>query len=137
MFQVDLEYRRAALHAAYGGQAQGGISTARNHDIILLFTGGQGKAHGNSDYWLDDDTFIYTGEGQRGDMEFLRGNAAIRDHGAAGRELHLFEYTRKGYVRYVGEMVNIDWYPEPGLDSDSRLRQWFTTEASLRAGSSM
>lgn len=40
--------------------------------------------------------FLYTGEGQVGDMEFVRGNCAIRDHASNGRDLLLFEALEKG-----------------------------------------
>jgi hypothetical protein len=48
--------------------------------FIFLFTGESGNQYGYQDGWKDDDTFEYTGEGQRGPMEFVRGNRAIRDH---------------------------------------------------------
>jgi 5-methylcytosine-specific restriction protein A len=47
--------------------------------------------------------FAYTGEGQKGDMTFARGNRAIRDHMANGRDLLLFEAMKpKGQYRFVG-----------------------------------
>ena len=80
MFEVGHEYRRRDLHAQYGGQGQGGISTPRSQPIILLFTSGRGEEHGYTDYWLDPDTLVYTGEGRYGDMVFVHGNVVIRDH---------------------------------------------------------
>lgn len=49
--------------------------------------------------------FEYTGEGQRGDMEMTKGNAAILNHGVGGRDLHLFEVAERRFVRYVGQMI--------------------------------
>lgn len=105
MFDVGVEYRRRDLHQDLGGQQQGGISTPRDHPIILLITGESGTAHGYADGWESDGTFRYYGEGQRGDMTFVRGNAAIRDHATSGKDLHLFESARTGFLRYRGQMV--------------------------------
>ena len=71
----------------------------------MVFTGETGKEYGYQDEWSEDELFLYTGEGQLGDMSFVRGNLAIRDHADNGKDLHLFEYVRQGYVRYVGQMV--------------------------------
>ena len=72
-------YRRTELHKIYGGQTQGGISTPAKQNVILLFTGETGAQHGYTDGWLDG-VFNYFGEGQIGDMPWVRGNSSIRDH---------------------------------------------------------
>jgi 5-methylcytosine-specific restriction protein A len=108
MFVQGQVYRRRDLHQQFGGQQQGGISTPSSANIVLLFTGEAGEQHGYRDDWTKDGVFLYTGEGQRGDMQFVRGNLAIRDHAANGKDLHLFEYIKgnsKGVVRYIGQMV--------------------------------
>ena len=102
MFIQGHVYRRRDLHDQYGGQRQGGISTPSQHQLILLFTGESGEQHGYADGWSADGLFLYTGEGQQGDMAFIRGNAAIRDHIDNGKDLHLFAQVKKGYVRYLG-----------------------------------
>lgn len=104
-FEVGRQYRRRDLHSQFGGQQQGGISTPANHPIILLVTGESGTAYGYHDGWETDGTFRYFGEGQVGDMQFVRGNKSVRDHAANGRELHLFEDVKGGFLRYVGEMT--------------------------------
>jgi 5-methylcytosine-specific restriction protein A len=101
-------YRRRDLHKQFGGQQQGGISTPGRHRVVLLFTGEAGEQYGYRDGWSNGGIFLYTGEGQHGDMRFSRGNVAIRDHPQQGRDLHLFEYIkgdRKGFVRYIDQMV--------------------------------
>jgi 5-methylcytosine-specific restriction enzyme A len=105
LFEVGGLYRRGDLHDQYGGQRQGGISTPAEEPFIMLFTSDRGQAYGYHDGWDADGLFRYPGEGQVGDMAFLRGNAAIRDHAAQGKDLHLFDYERKGQVRYRGQMV--------------------------------
>jgi hypothetical protein len=102
-------YRRRNLHAMYRGQEQGGICTPKDFAIILLFTGQNGDLYGYKDHWDDDGIFRYFGEGQFGDMEFSRGNRAIRDHLGNGEELHLFETIGDGDVRYVGVMACIGY----------------------------
>lgn len=77
-------YRRRDLHQKYGDQRQGGISTPAKAPFILLITGESGKQHGYSDEWTNDGTFLYTGEGQRGEMKLIGGNRAIRDHREKG-----------------------------------------------------
>ena len=107
-------FRRRLLHEAYGGQRQGGIGTPSEHPFILLFTGHTGEQYGYRDVWLDDGTFRYTGEGQIGDMTFVGGNRAIRDHAIDGKDLNLYEKTSKGHVQFVGQMVcaGYEWFPK-------------------------
>ena len=72
-----LYHRRDDIHARFGGQMQGGISTPGYHPFVFIFTGEAGKAHGYSDFWESEDLFHYYGEGQAGDMEYKGGNRAI------------------------------------------------------------
>ncbi len=44
-------YRRRDLHAQYGGQRQGGISTPKRTRMIFLITGQSGLQHGYADQW--------------------------------------------------------------------------------------
>src|SRR5437016_13409603 len=80
MFIQGHVYRRRDLHDQYGGQRQGGISTPSQYPFVMLFTGESGEQHGYADSWSADGLFLYKGEGQQGDMAFIRGNVAIRDH---------------------------------------------------------
>jgi 5-methylcytosine-specific restriction protein A len=123
MFIPGHLYRRSELHNRYGGQRQGGISTPAHHPLILLFTGASGEQHGYTDGWSGDGLFLYTGEGQQGDMMFVRGNAAIRDHLANGKDLHLFTQASKGYVRYLGQIVCTGYHMQEGPDTTGQPRQ--------------
>ena len=58
--------------------------------------------------WENESVFSYTGEGQSGDMEFTRGNLAIRDHIKNRKRVFLFQQTRKGYVQYISELTFFD-----------------------------
>lgn len=70
--------------------------------MIFLFTGETGDQYGYSDGPRADGTFAYTGEGQVRDMEFVRGNLAIRDHIRDGRDLLLFaKLPQPGSYRFI------------------------------------
>ncbi|OYV93262.1 MAG: HNH endonuclease, partial [Ferrovum sp. 37-45-19] len=119
MFQVGKIYKRKEeIHGVYGGQSQGGISTPSKHAMVLVFTSDTGKNYGYQDQFHPDGTFRYTGEGQVGDMEMLRGNAAIRDHQQAGKQLHLFEYVKEAHVRYIGEAQCVGHHIEERPDRE-------------------
>jgi len=105
IFRTGETYLRQEIHKQYGGQHQTGICTPTDKPYIFLFTGGTGEKRGYIDGWTDDGTFSYSGQGQSGDMAFQRGNAAIRDHAANGKDLHLFENDGNGMVKYLGQMV--------------------------------
>ena len=122
MFTTGRPYIRREIHRRLSGQAQGGKSTPTQHPVVLIFTGSQGEQYGYIDGWTDDGVFLYTGEGQHGDMEFIRGNKAIRNHIHEGKELHLFEYVAQGTVRYRGQMVYIGYERREGPDVDGTLR---------------
>lgn len=116
-------YRRRDLHEKFGGQQQGGISTPSKPNVILLFTGPTGTNHGYRDMWTEDDRFHYTGDGQSGDMELVRGNRAIRDHEKNDKILLLFESVAKGQVKYLGEMRYVNRRFVDGEDVDGKLRR--------------
>lgn len=75
-----------------------------------------GTLAGYRDGWDEDGrSYLYTGEGQFGDMTFTRGNRAILEHRERGRELHLFEWVRPGIYRYVGRMECAGYELRPGV----------------------
>ncbi|MFZ6765255.1 HNH endonuclease [Pseudoroseomonas sp. WGS1072] len=117
-------YRRTTLHEHFGGQQQGGISTPSQHPVILLFTGASGVQHGYEDGW-SDNVFCYFGEGQIGDMPWVRGNAAIRDHVDQGRDLHLFKILAvpRSHVEYVGPFFAASWEYRPAPDRTGTMRR--------------
>lgn len=132
-FAPGRSYRRADLHEEYGGQQQGGISTPASQPVIFIFTGEQGEQYGYRDGFRTDGTFWYTGEGQIGDMEMIRGNRAIRDHERDGKALHLFTYTNQpqGYVEYMAEATCVGHHMETTPDRDGNPRQAIVFELDL------
>lgn len=99
--------RRRAIHAAYGGQWQGGIATPTAIPDILIFTSLKSGADFGYDRFeglREDGSYAYTGEGQSGDQQFSRGNKAIRDSARNGRAIRLFR-TEGVFAEYVGSFT--------------------------------
>lgn len=96
---------RTMLHDRYSGIRQGRIAPSRKTKNIFLFTDYiSSKEHGNqTDYWSDDFTFNYCGDGQVGDQELTRRNRQVLNHELDGRKLRLFNPV-SGKVTYLGEM---------------------------------
>lgn len=123
LFAPGRVYRRVQdIHQVYGGQRQGGISTPDGQPHIFLFTGDAGSVYGYRDEFRPDGSFWYTGEGQAGDMEMVRGNSAIRDHTTSGKTLHLFEYVAKGRVHFTGEATYLGHHVERRPDRTGAMR---------------
>ena len=123
MFEVGKECKRRVIHAQHGGQTQGGMSTPSSHPIILLFTGDQGERYGYMDQFQPDGMFWYTGEGQVGDMQFVRANKALLEHKETGKRVFLFEETRKTFVRFIGEVECLGYHREERPDRHGNPRQ--------------
>lgn len=109
MFAEGEIYRRTDIHDTYGGNRQSGISPSSRFPYIFIFTGASGQLHGYKDEWLNRQVFSYSGEGQKGDMQFTKGNMAVRDHIKNSKRIFLFEYVSRGVVRYVSEMTFLDF----------------------------
>ena len=124
MFVPGEEYRRDAIHALFGGQRQRGIVTPARARAVFLFSSPKGTLAGYADGWTADRRFyLYTGEGQSGDMRLTSGNRAIAEHRQQGRPLLLFEYTRPGWYRYVGEFEYVSHEHRAGIpDREGRPR---------------
>ena len=81
------------------------------------------EQHGYTDGWDSSGVFHYTGEGQIGPMEFLRGNRAIRDHATDGKDLLLFEATtNRGAYRFLGRFDCANWEMRDRPDREGHAR---------------
>jgi 5-methylcytosine-specific restriction protein A len=100
--------RRADIHSIYGGNWQSGICPSNQYPYIFIFSGKSGHQHGYKDGWDNPNIFCYTGEGQSGDMQFTRGNLALRDHLNNGKRVFLFESVVKGFVKFICEVEVFD-----------------------------
>lgn len=98
----------------------------------FLITSPAGRQHGyDYDGPQADGTYWYTGEGQVGDMRMVSGNRAIRDADADGRELHLFEESRDGFLRYIGRAAYTGHHFAPAPDRNGNSRQAIVFELTL------
>jgi hypothetical protein len=91
---VGQTLRRREVHALVGGQQQGGIVTPRGRPDILIFTDPQRGAEFGYDRYegmRSDGTYSYTGAGQFGDQEMVRGNKAIQEAPRQGKIIRLFQ----------------------------------------------
>lgn len=126
MFEIGKEYKRKEdIHGLYGGQSQGGISTPKEYPVVFIFTSDAGEQHGYIDEYREDGLFWYTGEGQVGDMKMVSGNKAILEHAQNGKNIHVFEYTRKAYVRYIGSAECLGFHEEDRPDREGNNRRAF------------
>jgi len=116
-------YKRSLIHDEYGGNRQGGISPSAKVPYIFIFSGKSGAQYGYKDRWDNDDIFTYTGEGQEGNMQFIKGNLAIREHQNRGKRLFLFEIEGGGLVKFISEMefYDADYSLIPDKNGNSRI----------------
>ncbi|MCG9782665.1 HNH endonuclease [Vibrio brasiliensis] len=134
MFNLGQTYhRKSEIHALYEGQSQGGISTPASVSAIFIFTGDAGEKHGYEDHFTEEGIFHYTGEGQVGDMEMVRGNKAIYESPKTGKAIHVFEYVKKAYVRYNGLAECIGYHEEQKLDRKGNLRNAFVFHLLMKS----
>lgn len=115
--------RRVGIHSVYGGNWQGGICPSSKFPYIFIFSGKSGQQHGYQDGWDNPNVFSYTGEGQDGDMKFIRGNLALRDHLQNGKRVFLFESVSKGFVKFICEVevFDIDYFETLDTKGNTRV----------------
>jgi 5-methylcytosine-specific restriction enzyme A len=129
-------YRRSQIHDQFGGSRQGGISHSATHPYIFIFSGQSGHQHGYKDQWENDNVFSYTGEGQINDMQFIRGNLALRDHLKNEKRVFLFIQEEKGFARFETELEleDFDFFVGPDREGHERTAIKFFFK---RAGSQL
>lgn len=123
LFSPYQEIKRSTIHDRYGGSRQSGISPCAEFPYIFIFSGKTGEQYGYHDEWLNDSVFHYTGEGKLGDMSFVRGNLALRDHLINGKRVFLFKSSKtRSYVEFQAEvqLFDIDYFQ--GFDEGGDLR---------------
>jgi hypothetical protein len=107
----------------YGGNWQSGICPSSSFPYIFIFSGKSGHQHGYRDGWDNPNIFTYTGEGQAGDMEFTRGNLALKDHLLNGKRVFLFESESKGFVKFICEVefFDVDYFETHDTAGKTRI----------------
>lgn len=124
------EVRRRAVHRVYGGQQQGGISTPKSIDDVLIFTdpdSGKEFGYDRHEGLREDGNYSYTGEGQVGDQSIdKRGNAALIRAAASGNVIRLFR-TQEVYATYVGAFTlgNPAYWEKEIPDRNGAMRSGF------------
>jgi hypothetical protein len=116
---VGARLPRKEIHDRFGGVREGGISPVdtKSRNIMIFSHPRANAEHGyEPDIWLDDDTFLYCGEGPSGDQAMVRYNKSILQHAEKDKVLRVFDGTR-GEVTYRGAFE---------LD---RENPWFTKES--------
>jgi 5-methylcytosine-specific restriction protein A len=124
--QGQLYNRRHDIHGQFGGSWQSGISPSAEHPYIFIFTSASGHAHGYKDGWDNPNVFSYTGQGQHGDMQFVRGNLALAKHRENGKRVFLFKAypgDPGGFVRFEGEVevFDIDYFETEDTTGQMRV----------------
>lgn len=105
LFTVGRIYnRKNEIHKVFKGNPNSGISDCANFPYVFLFWSPEGKDFEYVDGWVEPNKiFQYSGGGQEKDMEFTRGNKAVRDHEKNNKELHLFQKVEPGFYKYIGQ----------------------------------
>jgi hypothetical protein len=116
-------YKRSLIHDEYGGNRQGGISPSAKVPFIFIFSGKSGAQYGYKDGWDNKNVFSYTGEGQEGDMQFVKGNLALKEHKERGKRVFLFESDGTTFVKFVSEMefFDADYFETPDKNGTNRF----------------
>jgi 5-methylcytosine-specific restriction protein A len=108
-FEIGSIYRRRDIHDQFGGSRQGGIAPCARFPYIFIFSGQSGQLHGYRDGWDNHKVFSYTGEGQSGDMRFVKGNLALKDHVQNRKRVFLFEGAERSHVKFICELELFDF----------------------------
>lgn len=116
-------YKRSLIHDEYGGNRQGGISPSAKVPYIFIFSGKSGAQYGYKDGWDNHNIFSYTGEGQEGNMQFIKGNLALKEHLNSGKRVFLFEIEGGGLVKFISEMefFDADYFETPDKNGANRI----------------
>jgi 5-methylcytosine-specific restriction protein A len=116
-------YKRSSIHDEFGGNRQGGIAPSAKFPYIFIFSGKSGSQFGYKDGWDNSNIYSYTGEGQEGDMKFIKGNLALKEHLNTGKRVLFFEIEGKGFVKFVSELefFDADYFETPDKNREIRI----------------
>jgi predicted transcriptional regulator len=125
---IGARIARKEIHDRFGGVREGGISPVlEKSKNIMIFSHPRANAeHGyEPDVWLDEDTFLYCGEGPSGDQQMVRYNKSVLQHAEKDKVLRVFDGTR-GEVVYKGafELDSEDpWFYKDSIGFDGNPRK--------------
>lgn len=125
--EIGQTLKRREVHARYGGQMQGGISSPVDSENILIFTDpSRGSKYGYDKHegLREDGSYAYTGEGQIGDQQFVRGNKSILDSPKNGKTIRIFT-VRGTSVTYAGGFTlgEPEYEEKQALDVEGKTRK--------------
>lgn len=99
--------QRSEAHYLLGGNPRAGIANCADQPFVLLFSDpGLGEPFGYHVHegLRADGVYQFSGEGKRGDQEWVRGNFALAEAAKRNKSLHLFLPEERHQV-YVGEFT--------------------------------
>ena len=91
-----------------GGRQQHGITSCLEGGAHLVFMGegGEENGYGKHDYFIDDDTISYTGEGSVGNQSLLSSGNKFLATASPNDVIHFFWRAKKSDpYTYVGEVA--------------------------------
>jgi hypothetical protein len=121
LFIKGQKIKRTEVHKKLAGSGQGGINPTRHGEILIFSDPKVGEKFGYHDGWKGE-SYLYSGEGQEGDMEFKKGNKAIRDHRINGANIYLF-FGSKGVVTYENQFVLDEENPYVLVDAKDKNQE--------------
>jgi len=141
-------FKRKSVHDKYKGQRFGGISTSNSYPFVFLFSNGfefisanktiTRDANGYCDRFQENNQcFYFSGEGQKGDQKFSKGNLAIKCHQIDRKKLFLFIRVEEGFVKLIGEVKYAGHTLTIGQDIDQKNRRVIEFELQLIPGRHM
>ena len=120
--EVGKSYLRLDLHNAFGGNPRAGICPTASGAVLVFSDPPSGKKFGyDQNDGVVGHVYRYTGEGQTGDQQLVRGNKAL----LSKRKLLLFSRQDAKSWIYIGE-VRLDNEPyelRSAKDSRGEMRQ--------------
>jgi len=99
--------QRSEAHYLLGGNPRAGIANCAEQPYVLLFSDpGLGEPFGYHVHegLRPDGVYQFSGEGKRGDQEWVRGNFALVEAAKRNKTLHLFLPEERHQV-YVGKFA--------------------------------
>ena len=124
--------QRSEAHYLLGGNPRAGIANCADQPYVLLFSDpGLGEPFGYHVHegLRPDGVYQFSGEGKRGDQEWVRGNFALVEAAKRNKSLHLFLPEARHQV-YVGEFRLTDrgWMSAVAPDITGKPRFIFVFE---------
>ena len=100
-FCASVEYRRKDIHAPFRGQRQSGIVTPSKYPFVFILLGAANVTAITMKF-RPTVQFVILVRARKGTSLLTKGNKAIANHAADGKDLLLFEMLGKGQVQFCG-----------------------------------